>query len=114
MFKTDKNNNMTLTRGDTAYANVVLYSDEKHTTQYTLQDGDSLVFTLRKTPKINSEDKDYIFQKEFVDNEVKILPSDTGNLEYGDYIYDVQLTYANGDVDTIITERKLTLTYEMS
>jgi len=52
------------------------------------------------TVKRNSRDEDYIFQKKLGDGIekredgkyiVKILPSDTNNLDYGSYGYDIEL-----------------------
>ena len=40
-------------------------------------------------------------------------PEDTKELEFGSYVYDIQLTKANGDVDTFITASKLKLTAEV-
>ena len=37
-----------------------------------------------------------------LNGEIRISPDDTKNLEYGQYVYDVQVTMANGDVATVI------------
>ena len=40
-------------------------------------------------------------------------PSDTADLNFGKYVYDIQLTKANGKVDTFITKATLKLSEEV-
>jgi hypothetical protein len=42
-----------------------------------------------------------------------IYPEDTKELEFGSYVYDIQLTKANGDIDTFITASKFKITAEV-
>ena len=42
-----------------------------------------------------------------------ITPEDTKSLEFGKYVYDVELTKVNGDVDTFITKARIDLTEEV-
>ena len=42
-----------------------------------------------------------------------LYPTDTQTLEFGTYVYDIQLTKANGDVDTFITASKFKITAEV-
>lgn len=44
---------------------------------------------------------------------LKIDPDDTKNLGFGSYVYDVQITYANGDVDTFIPPSRFNLLAEV-
>lgn len=65
--------------------------------EYTLQEGDTLTFTVKK----NTKTSDIIFQKH--GPTVKIEAEDTEGVSYGKYLYDVE--FANSDrskVDTII------------
>ena len=89
-----------LTRGDTAYITVEMFDAEGN--PYVPESGDEIKFTLKKsylseTPLI----------EKVLDNENLILeinPEDTKDLIMNrDYSYDIQLTKANGDVDTFIT-----------
>lgn len=41
-------------------------------------------------------------------------PEDTKDLGFGEYVYDVELTFANGDVDTFINNAKFILAPEVS
>ena len=40
-------------------------------------------------------------------------PSDTKRLEFGSYVYDIQLTRSTGEVDTFVTKGTLNLTEEV-
>lgn len=79
---------------------------------YTPQTGDKVDFTVRRTvgskPLISK-------QAEFDGGQsvISIDPEDTSSLRFGDYVYDVQLTYG-GKVKTIITPSKLTLGEEIT
>ena len=42
-----------------------------------------------------------------------LLPTDTKELPTGKYVYDIELTNADGEVDTFIPEAKLILTPEV-
>ena len=97
MLKIDDNNNITLTRGDSASIEVTLTNPDG--SAYELQSGDVLMFTV----KYNCITEDIIIQKDISSNAtINILPSDTNTLLYGNYVYDVQLTKANGAVNTVI------------
>ena len=63
---------------------------------YEMQEGDSLIFTVKKS----ENDKDSLIQK--IGPYIHLEPEDTELLAYGRYRYDVQFTDANGFVDTVI------------
>jgi hypothetical protein len=79
-----------LTRGDTMYFEAAAYAkdDDGKAVQYELQDGDKLVFTMRKTTS-----SEILIQKDVTGGYAKINPEDTQSCEFGKYVYDVQLTY---------------------
>jgi hypothetical protein len=107
-FKVRKNT-IFLTRGDTFKAHLTInYPDG---TVYTPKEGDSIRFALKE----NIEDEECLILRDIpIDTMLLILyPEDTKGLEFGSYIYDIQLTKANGDVDTFITASKLKLTAEV-
>lgn len=99
-----------LTRGDTLKIHLDLFNDDD--TSYTPQTGDSIRFAMKKsysdsTPilvkQIPLETMDLIFE-----------PDDTKNLpQPSSYVYDVEMTYANGEVDTFITKAKFKITEEV-
>ena len=93
---TVKRNKISLTRGDTASLKLILKNEKGEI--YKLNGGESIVFTLKKSP--NSDV--VIIQKKLENNEFRINSSDTHNLEYGPYVYDIQLTNDNNLVNTVV------------
>lgn len=86
-----------LTRGDSADLEVNIY--DINGSKYELQTGDVLVFTM----KINCMSDVILIQKDISsDSTIHLAPEDTNLLSYGDYVFDVQLTTAGGDVYTVI------------
>jgi hypothetical protein len=107
-FKVRKNT-IFLTRGDTFKAHLTInYPDGS---VYTPKEGDSIRFALKE----NIDDEECLILREIpIDTMLLVLyPEDTKELEFGSYVYDIQLTKANGDVDTFITASKLKLTAEV-
>ena len=107
-FKVRKNT-IFLTRGDTFKAHLTInYPDGS---VYTPKEGDSIRFALKE----NIEDEECLIWRDIpIDTMLLVLyPEDTKELEFGSYVYDIQLTKANGDVDTFITASKLKLTAEV-
>ena len=109
MLAIDENNNITLTRGDSASISVALKNPDG--TDYNLQSGDELLFTV----KYNCITEDIIIQKDIsTDAIINLIPSDTKDLLYGEYFYDVQLTRANGSVNTVIPPRDFIVAKEVT
>ena len=103
MFRVTESGRILLTRGDTAYINVV-------TDDYTPQDGDQIKLTVKRS----TADKDTLIQKTVLDGVCKIEPKDTETLDYGTYVYDCQLTTAAGDVYTFIPPTDFVLQEEVT
>lgn len=107
-MRIDNNNNITMTRGDTESITV---SCE----QQKFEVGDMVTFTVRLQKKVATKviQKDVV---EFVDGKaiIEIDPVDTTPLAFGTYIYDIQLTRADGTVKTIIKPAKFTIDTEVS
>ena len=111
-----KKNRITLTRGDTFIDTLQLYKEGE---PFVPHEGDSIRFAL-KHPTMNAARTEYTDTEPLL---VKTIPTDTmvlriesaetKDLGFGDYVYDIQLTYANGDVDTFITEAQFRLTPEV-
>lgn len=104
-----KNTTIYLTRGDTFKALITITNPDG--TIYTPKEGDEIRFAMKQ----DVEDEECLIIRDIpTDTMLLILyPADTKQLEYGTYVYDIQLTKANGDVDTFITASKLKLTYEV-
>ena len=92
------NKNITMVKGDTLAFGMEI--------EGLNQDLDTCYFSCKKDPT----DNDYIFQKELEDGiekvssgvyRIRVAPSDTKNVEIGNYYYDLQIG-VNGDVFTIL------------
>ena len=97
MLYIDEEQNITLTRGDTGIFNITLQNQNGKA--YTPQEWDSLRFALS-----DGVGKEALVLKNIPINTcvLEIEPSDTANLKFKTYKYDVQFTSAQGRVSTII------------
>ena len=109
MLDIDRNQNITLTRGDTAYIDVTgfkNYYDEA----YTLVDGDKVYFRLGTNPVLEKE-----LEINFSNNTalLHLEPSDTVNLPYSVFKYEVEVVTAIGDHYTCIADRNFIIGKEV-
>lgn len=110
MLYVDANNGIKLTRGDSAYLTVPIIKMPSEE-EYEIQETDVLTFSVRK----KTVGYPILVQKILTGtNTFHIVPSDTENLEFGKYIYDVQIEQENGDVFTVITPSKFELLDEVT
>lgn len=110
MLYVDKNNNIRLTRGDTARF-VVSVKNEVTQQSYDIQSTDTLTMTIKDSIR----DGEACVQKTSTGSNVfHILPSDTSGLNFGKYVYDVQLTTASGDVYTVVEPATFELMEEVT
>lgn len=100
---------ITLTRGDSFYTQVGMKNEDG--TEYTPQEGDSVRFALKRF----YDDAEPLIEKAIpIDTLILHLePSDTKDLSFGEYVYDIELTKANGDVDTFIYKASFTIDNEV-
>lgn len=100
---------ITLTRGDTFMADITI--NKQDDAPYTPVEGDSVRFAM----KSSYEDAEPVLTKDIPIDSLQLIlePEDTKGLAFGQYIYDIQLTKASGEVDTFITKAKLKLTEEV-
>ena len=96
-----------MTRGDTATIDLSIKDDNKE--EYELEDGDVVVFSVKK----NLSDEKYLMKKTFDEKQIVIESDDTKDLSFGEYLYDVELTFSDGKVATIITPSTLKLEGEV-
>lgn len=106
------NNQITLTKGDSAILNLTIYFPNMEE-QYELMDGDIVTFSITDKTQCFGESK-IVVKKDFQQNEIQLKPIDTKYLSCGKYEYDVQLTFKNGDVNTIIGPELFYLTTEIT
>lgn len=98
MFKVI-NNKIFLVRGDTFRATVGM---ERNGEPYIPQEGDVVRFAMKRDYK----DQTTLVSR-VIPNDTLVLelePEDTKSLGFGLYRYDIEITYANGDVDTFIRD----------
>ena len=101
-----------MTRGDSKTIRVTL---KKEGVQIPLIDGDIIYFTV-KTSTITEEKTLQKIITEFADGTalIEITPADTKNLLFTTYIYDLQLTDAQGNVITLIKPSKFIISGEVT
>lgn len=105
-----------LTRGDTLAVQVVIKRDGE---PYSPEDGDQVRFALKHN-KLKSDKSGYIDDDPLIVKDIPIDtlvlqldPEDTRDLAFGTYVYDIEITFADGAVDTFIAKAKFKLTEEV-
>ncbi len=99
MLTVDKDNTIHLTRGDTARLFIDRATNAVTGKEYVFTEEDEVTLTVKKTVMDTSP----AVQIRVPGGEAfHIKPENTKALAFGRYIYDVQLTTAEGDVYTVI------------
>lgn len=100
-----KGTTITLTRGDTLVIDITL---KRGSSTYTPTGLDKVRFAL-KDPEMNPRKTAWVNDEVLILKDIpistmqlKLNPEDTKELDFGQYKYDIQITFANGDVDTFI------------
>lgn len=102
MFSIDRNNKISMTRGDNAEIEVRVF--DKFGKEVLLFDDDVIFLTVRKQDELY-----FKFQKTAVNGVISIVPEDTDNLDIGIYYYDVVLFRFNDKRYTIIPPSRFEL-----
>lgn len=122
MFKIDDENKITLTRGDTARATVAIMekAGECDLVPYVPQEGDVITFAVKRNEYIgvrytHLKDAEPLIKKTVpIDTmTLELTPEDTKDLGFGTYLYDIEITMADGTVDTFIEDALLDITTEV-
>lgn len=102
--------NLYLTRGDNATIKLEISSGEE---TYDFSN-DVVKFALKK----NVNDRQKLIEKTFDENgQIYITPDDTKDLNFGDYVYDVELQHENGEeieIATVIVPSTFTIGAEVN
>lgn len=108
MYKT-LGNNITLTRGDTLQLKVSLYNQDG--TEYEPASGDVIRFAMKK----NYTDAEPLLNITIPNDTLMLTlqPADTNQLDFGPYVYDLEITKTDGTVDTFIAEASFVLAPEV-
>lgn len=89
---------ITLTRGDSMQVQLELKKGDE---TFTPASGDVIKFSVSKVPK-DKPGYSLIISKTINNNTLilKLESADTADLAYGSYLFDLEITYASGEVDT--------------
>ncbi len=100
---------ITLTRGDTFEALISIIQEDGN--PYVPKEGDIIRFAM----KSSYADETPLLVKDIpVSTMILVLePLDTKKLNFGKYVYDIQLTTIEGKVDTFITKATIKITEEV-
>ena len=103
-----KNNTIYLTRGDTLQIQITIRQDDE---VYTPEAGDKVRFAAKRDRLIANQTQ-YLDEQPLILKEIpidtmilKLDPEDTNGLDFGMYVYDIEITMANGRVDTFISDK---------
>lgn len=105
---TIKGTKITLTKGDSFYCQIAL---KKNGNPYTPEQGDSIRFVMKK----NYTDSTVVIEKTIpIDTmTLAIASADTKTLACGTYQYDMEITFADGDIDTFINRAEFEIVPEV-
>lgn len=112
-----KENNIKMTRGDTL--RIVITMWQRDGTEYTPQAGDEIKFYLKRALMTHGNkqfvDQEPIITKEILTSDLllELEPADTKSLDFGNYKYDVEITFNDGTVDTFISDASFIITPEV-
>ena len=111
-----KGQTIEMTRGDTLVVAIRLLLNKA---TYTPNEGDTLKFMLGRSG-LNSSGTAYRNPGVLISKNVpidtlllRIDPEDTKDLDFGTYVYDLELTTASGRVDTVIQGKNFILNAEV-
>ena len=94
-----KNNNITITRGDSEGIKLTFKN-------YELTEEDLIELTVRenlRSPIVIHKEAELMSDGTAL---ITIQPEDTSKLDFGEYVYDVQITFVSGSVKTVVGPSK--------
>lgn len=92
---------ITLTRGDSASIKLTL-TDKNDGSAYEPIEGDSIRFALNK--QYGTDSPSVLIDIPTDTLILEILPEHTKHLSFGNYKYDIEITYSDGRVETFIAK----------
>ena len=98
--------NLAMTRGDTE--SVTVRCSEPFVS------GDTVYFTVREDAESPIALQIAVTSFPSGDAVIPIYPDDTEPMDFGDYVYDIQVTRANGTVTTLIVPSRFRLNEEVT
>lgn len=98
MLKIDENNNILLTRGDSAELELTVKDEDNNDYDYS---NDVVKFGVKRSALDKTEP---MLKKTFDENgKIYFAPEDTENMEFGDYLYDVEISHTEGEGEEAVT-----------
>jgi len=110
VLKINPDNTIMLTRGDTARIQVTITSADGSV--YEPTEADHVRFAVKK----RYTDKEPLLLIDIPTSTMllEILPEHTSSLSFGTYRYDIQITMADGTIDTFIDRKEFIITEEVA
>ena len=101
---------ITMTRGDTLAVQLTLTHNNE---PYTPVEGDAISFAMKRFVFDTGEP---VLTKTIPTDTLmfELAPADTKTLDFGEYAYDMQMTFADGTVDTFIAAARFILDPEVN
>ena len=97
------NKDLWITRGDDAYLDLEIRQQSFPYDIYEFDNGDSAILSVRKSRDENLNDENPILlQIPLEEGKFHIQSKDTASLDFGNYVYDVQVTFSDGRINTIV------------
>ena len=107
-----------LTRGDSFWS-LITMTRKRDGTPYIPEEGDSLRFVVKHNA-MDAGRKKYLNVKPLIEKAIPtdtlilyLNPTDTKGLSFGQYVYDIELTFSDGNVDTFINNAILNVVPEV-
>lgn len=101
-------NTIHLTRGDTFQSQVTIKQNGE---EYIPEQGDTIRFAAKRN-ELNHNGTQYLDKEPLIVKEIpidtmilRLDPEDTAGLDFDVYAYDIEITMANGRVDTFISDK---------
>lgn len=96
MLRIDEDNNIYLTKGDTAIIDISLTYDGE---PWTMPASDSIYFALKRNVNFNYT----VFSREYEEPSIELYQADTNALSFGEYDYSMTYNHSSGSKDTFLT-----------
>lgn len=116
MFEIVNDNEIRMTRGDTFETDVEIFDEEN---PWTPSSGDTVKFYVKhaamNVSKTAYKDDEPVIEKTIPNATLTLHldPADTEELDFGRYVYDVEVTLSTGVVDTIINNENFIILPEV-
>lgn len=110
MLVIDEDGTIHLTRGDTAKFSIFIQNGSS-SGEYMIKETDTITFTVKRA----ITNSDFFVQKIIHgSNMLTLNPEDTKNMQYGKYLYDVQLENEEHEIYTVIPPTTFDITGEIT